>query len=215
MKTGDTIWLLLLALVTAILIVPFTHGAFMHATNAHPYLMGFAKFAILATMGEWLTIRILKGKWMAPSGAVIKTIIWGVIGMAVVMMFSLFNQGVIGATAMGLLPKASGFMGGLLVAFFTSALMNLTFGPVFMAAHRITDTWIDQRSGQNNEGTVIDTIDWPGFIRFVVGKTIPFFWIPAHTVVFLLPPQYRVIAAAYLSIALGLILAYARRKKIN
>ena len=46
-------------------------------------------------------------------------------------------------------------------------------------------------------------------MTFVVGKTIPFFWIPAHTVTFLLPPEYRVFVAALLSIALGLILALA------
>lgn len=58
---------------------------------------------------------------------------------------------------------------------------------------------------------VVKTIDWYGFIRFVVLKTIPFFWIPAHTVTFLLPAEYRVLAAAFLSIALGGILASAKR----
>ena len=95
--------------------------------------------------------------------------------------------------------------------------MNLTFAPVFMAVHRFTDTYIDMRS-ENKSVTmaqVMDEIDWKGFIRFVVGKTVPLFWIPAHTITFLLPVQYRVISAAYLSIALGLILAYARRKNTN
>ena len=59
---------------------------------------------------------------------------------------------------------------------------------------------------------VTDRIDWRGFIGFVVLKTIPFFWIPAHTVTFLLPPEYRILVAALLSIALGAILAYAKRK---
>jgi uncharacterized membrane protein YraQ (UPF0718 family) len=39
------------------------------------------------------------------------------------------------------------------------------------------------------------------------------FWIPVHTLVFLLPAVYRVIAAALLSIALGVILAFANTKK--
>lgn len=214
MNKGDLIWILMLAAITAILIVPGSHESFVEATNSHPYLMGFAKFAVLATMGELLTLRILTGMWTIPAGVIYKVAIWGVIGMSVVLMFSLFNQGVIATAGKGLLPVVPGFMGKLLVAFLTSALMNLTFGPVFMALHRITDTWID-RHAKNNKGTVsiLDGIDWQGFIRFVVGKTIPFFWIPAHTVVFLLAPQYRVIAAAYLSIALGLILAYARLKK--
>ena len=55
----------------------------------------------------------------------------------------------------------------------------------------------------------VERVDWNRFMAFVVGKTIPFFWIPAHTVTFLLPPEYRVFVAALLSIALGLILALA------
>ncbi|MBK5251987.1 MAG: hypothetical protein JJE29_05070 [Peptostreptococcaceae bacterium] len=53
------------------------------------------------------------------------------------------------------------------------------------------------------------------FVSFVLAKTIPFFWIPAHTLTFLLPGQYRVLAAAMLSIALGLILTLAKIKKTD
>ncbi|HNW48075.1 MAG TPA: hypothetical protein PKK88_00005, partial [Bacteroidales bacterium] len=64
---------------------------------------------------------------------------------------------------------------------------------------------------------VISTIDWPGFLKFVVGKTIPLFWIPAHTITFMLPDQYKVLFAASLSIVLGLILSYAKlsNQKVN
>lgn len=44
-------------------------------------------------------------------------------------------------------------------------------------------------------------------------KTCPYFWIPAHTIVFLLPNQYRVLVSAFLSIALGLLLAIAKKGK--
>jgi len=57
---------------------------------------------------------------------------------------------------------------------------------------------------------LIATIDWDNLIGFVVVKTIPFFWIPAHTIVFMLPGEYRVLVAAYLSIALGIILSYSK-----
>jgi hypothetical protein len=43
-------------------------------------------------------------------------------------------------------------------------------------------------------------------------KTIPLFWIPAHTITFSLPPEYRVLMASFLSIALGGILAFAKRR---
>ncbi len=102
----------------------------------------------------------------------------------------------------------------LLNAFLVSAIMNLTFGPAFMAAHRISDTYIDLRVEglKPSISQVITRIDWPGFYTFVVGKTVPFFWIPAHTITFLLPTVYRVLWAVYLSMALGAILAYARQK---
>jgi len=44
-------------------------------------------------------------------------------------------------------------------------------------------------------------------VNFVLLKTIPFFWIPAHTLTFLLPKEYRIVIAAFLSVVLGVILA--------
>ena len=42
--------------------------------------------------------------------------------------------------------------------------------------------------------------------------TIPLFWIPAQTITFLLPEDYRVLFAAFLSIVLGVLLAIAALK---
>jgi hypothetical protein len=49
--------------------------------------------------------------------------------------------------------------------------------------------------------------------NFVLKKTIPFFWIPAHTITFLMPADFRVLFAALLGIVLGVILAVANMKK--
>ena len=77
--------------------------------------------------------------------------------------------------------------------------MNLSFAPTMMAFHRITDTFIDLKVGNEGEkvtlGQVVKKIDWDGFVSFVLVKTIPIFWIPAHTITFLLPPEYRVLMA--------------------
>jgi hypothetical protein len=215
MRKGDIVWALLFVGIAAFIALPGSHELFVAATNAAPYLMGFVKFAILATMGEFLAIRILRKRWERPLGLAAKVFVWGLIGVLVVLMFGLFSAGVAGATAKGLLPKAPGFWGALLAAFFTSAFMNLTFGPVFMACHRISDTWIDARvQGERlSLGAALGRVEWPAFISFVVGRTIPLFWIPAHTLTFLLPGEYRILAAAFLSIALGAILAFARAKK--
>ena len=217
MKRGDILWSALLLGITALLIIPETHEVFISVTNLHPYLMGFVKFGILASMGELLSIRIVTGKWCKTPGMLYKAGIWGIIGLLSPLMFSIYSNGVSGAVKAHLLVSADGIPGLLLNAFLISAIMNLSFSPVFMAAHRISDTYIDMRfTGQKiTLPEVINKVDWQGFIKFVVGKTVPFFWIPAHTITFMLPPVYRVLAAAYLSIALGIILSYARRRQVQ
>jgi hypothetical protein len=221
MKNKDFLWLSALAAIVFILLYPATNAVFITATQNHPYLMGFVKVSILATMGELLALRIATGDYKKPFGLIYRFIVWGFLGMAFVIVFELFASGVAGAARKGLLPafEAQGQASRILTAFFISSFMNLIFAPTFMALHRVTDTYIDLGEGHMGLilkvklSDVVKKIDWYGFISFVVVKTIPFFWIPAHTVTFLLPGEYRVLIASFLSIALGGILAFAKRKK--
>ena len=209
MKKGDIIWSSVIILIVLFLLIPTTRGIFKDLTAAHPYLMGFIKFSILATMGELLSLRIVKKDWQKPTGLFYRMIVWGFLGMAIVLVFDLFNSGVDAAQSKGLLPGESSTF---LLAFFTSALMNIIFAPTMMAFHRITDTYIEKKSISNNKlnlEKVVSSINWGDFVTFVILKTIPLFWIPAHTIVFLLPDVYRIITAAFLSMALGAILAFA------
>ena len=222
MKSGDLIWLAALCAVSSVMVVPSTHEVFVSATKAHPYLMGFVKFGILATMGELLAIRIAAGAWKAPAGLLYRSMIWGLIGILIVLMFEVFAGGVTGAIKKDLLWSGSDALANKVwTAFWISAIMNLFFGSAFMTLHRITDIYIDLACGETNSrgnvklSAVIARIDWQGLVSFVIFKTIPFFWIPAHTITFLLPPEYRVLMAAYLSVALGAILAYGKRKKAS
>ncbi|MEM3342049.1 MAG: hypothetical protein QW728_05095, partial [Thermoplasmata archaeon] len=110
----------------------------------------------------------------------------------------------------------------ILLAFWTSLLTNIIFAPTMMGLHRITDTWIDIGKGRLSAMAkvslreIINSIDWNNFVGFVVRITIPLFWIPAHTFTFSLPAEYQVLSAAYLSVFLGGILAFAksRQKKL-
>lgn len=216
MKKKDFIWFLGLATVIFILVIKPTREAFGYATKVHPYIMGFIKVSILATMGEILAIRIALGDYKKPVGLIYRFIVWGFLGITFALVFSLFSLGTDAVIKEGLLP-ATDFK--LIPAFFKSALMNLIFAPTFMAFHRITDTYIDLGGGELSRifkvrlSDVIKKIDWDGFISYVVLKTIPIFWIPAHTITFLLPSEYRVLMAALLSIALGGILSFSKRKK--
>ena len=215
-KYGTIIWIAILTIIALFLIIPSTHSIFVSVTGLHPYLMGFIKFAILSIMGEYLANRLVYKKWVKVNGVIFKMCIWGILGVLIVLMFAIFTQGVQGAVEKGLLYIGSSSATPVLRAFYISAIMNLTFAPVFMATHRITDTYIDAYSTHRHRvslSKVIKSIDWSGFLSFVVGKTIPLFWIPAHTITFLLPDEYKVLFAASLSIVLGMILSYAKLKK--
>ncbi len=214
------LWFGTLFTIAAILLHPVTHAMFVAATNSHPYLMGFVKVAILATMGELMALRIVSGKWKKPIGLFYRAFVWGLLGMSFVIIFEIFAGGISGALNKALLPTTSDRgIDQVLFAFFTSAFMNLAFGPTFMFLHRVTDTFIDMGEGSLSRimkiklADVTERIDIHGFISFVVLKTIPIFWIPAHTVTFMLPSEYRVLMASFLSIAMGGILAFAKRRK--
>ena len=101
-----------------------------------------------------------------------------------------------------------------------SVTMNSIFAPVFMTFHKITDTHILATGGTLRGlftpipmGEIMQNLNWRVQWGFVFKKTIPFFWFPAHTITFLLPGEMRVLFAALLGVALGVILAVAARKK--
>ena len=213
MKKGDVIWVAALIGIIAFLLSPITHKGFIVFTTSYPYIAGFLKFSILATMGDLLAFRLVTSDWKIRKGFLFRAFIWGFLGMVIVFIFNFFAAGVTTAMENGILPGAEY---ALAFAFFTSAIMNLTFAPVMMGFHRLTDTYADLKfiEGRKNLKLkqVSDEIDWDNFISFVVLKTIPAFWIPAHTITFLLPSEYRVLVAAFLSITLGAILSFAKAK---
>ena len=126
-------------------------------------------------------------------------------------MFNIFDTGVLSLQEKNILPFNDNIF---FKALFTSVLMNLTFAPTMMAFHRISDTYLELKysSEKATLSTAINNIKWNQFFSFIVLKTIPLFWIPAHTITFLLPSEYRIIFAAILGIFLGLILGLFKNK---
>jgi len=175
---------------------------------------GFIKFSILATMGDLLGVRLVKGDYIIPKGIIYRIIVWGIIGMMVSLVFTIFMGGAAAAQKSGLLPFVNIT---LAQAFFGSAVMNLTFGPMMMVFHRFMDLYIDakyEKLDKINLSVLVDRVDWHSLVEFSWAKTCILFWIPVHTIVFLLPSEYRVLASAFLSIALGLLLALAKKGKV-
>jgi hypothetical protein len=212
-KKGDFLWASVLLIWILILIVPATRTTFIEVTEAHPYMGGFFKFFILASMGDWLGVRILKGEWIIPKGFILKAVVWGILGMMITLVFTVFTAGAGAAQTAGKLP----FEGSKLAqAFFGSTIMNLTFGPMMYIYHKFGDLIIDvSYEKKGNKITVkdlVDRVDWYTIVSFSWLKTCIFIWIPCHTIVFLLPAEYRVLASAFLSILLGIIIAISKKK---
>ena len=187
MKKGDFIWGALFLAFCVVLVIPSSREAFIAFTDTYKLIGGFLKFSILASMGGMLATRVGTGEWTFSSYFLTRAVIWGLFGMLITMIFTIYATGVVKLQEVGLLP----FEGASLAfAFFTATLMNVTFAPTFMYAHRITDTYLDMRHEAVQDITltkIVQRIDTVGFVTFVVMKTIPIFWIPAHTLTFLLP----------------------------
>lgn len=198
---------------TAVLCVSEWREVFTLLTTQHPFVMGFAKFALLATAGELIAARMASGSFRVPCKIVYRFVIWGLIGMWITLMMKAFNT--FAASGMLPLPEAEGWR-RLLIAFYTSVIMNTGFGPTFMALHKCSDCYLERWSQGLSKGItdVIDAVDWKRFATFTIGKTVPFFWIPAHTLTFLLPGQYQVVSAAFLSVALGILLNLKRKERV-
>ena len=190
-------------------------------------IMSFIKFAFLATLGEVIGLRIKTGQYFKKGfGIIPRAIIWGFIGISIKVAFIIFVAGTpIFLEYVGLENATEAIKGDftwkkLLTSFSISFALNVVYAPIMMTFHKITDTHI-----VNNGGTlkvlitpikfrkIFENLNWDVQWNFIFKKTIPFFWIPAHTITFLLPEEFQILFAALLGIVLGIILSIASIKK--
>jgi hypothetical protein len=194
----------------------------------HAYMASFIKFAFLATFGECIGLRIRSGKYYQKGfGLIPRAIVWGFLGVSIKMAFVIFGEGA------PFLLKTLGISFPfenpgdilrqpwfswlkILSAFSVSTTLNLFFAPVFMTFHKITDMHIIETKGTLrgfftpiNFRRQFMELDWSTIWNFIFKKTIPLFWIPAQTLNFMLPEEYRVLFAAFLSVVLGVLLSVA------
>ncbi|MDD3686176.1 MAG: hypothetical protein PHE56_05355 [Bacteroidales bacterium] len=197
---------------------------FYNTFNAeHGMIMSFIKFAILATLGESIGLRIKNGVYNQKGfGLIPRAIVWGFLGLWIKLAFVVFASGTpVFLTYMGMENAIPALKGDLswakvFVAFCISTAMNTTFAPVFMTLHKITDTHIMNNGGTIGGllkpikfGEIFPSLNWKVQWGFVFKKTIPFFWIPAHTITFCLPESMQILFAALLGIVLGVLLSIA------
>lgn len=226
MKRADAaVILAAAAAVVPFLISPAALAAFEGFNRNHGFAAGFLKFAVLATFGECLALRIREGVYNKTGfGVLPKAVVWGFLGMGIYGAFVIFSAGTPKLVEYAFeiprpIPGTSFSSAALCHAVGISICMNLVFAPVMMTLHRMTDMHISSGSGRlsilatpMNSAELLAAIDWKVMWGFVFKKSIPLFWIPAHTITFLLPQEYRILFAALLGVALGLILALAAQK---
>jgi len=225
MKLKDLVF----AGIFAVIFVPFfifpeAFEWFKSMTKEQGLLMSALKFGILATLGECLGLRIKTGNYYHKGfGILPRALVWGFLGLFIFVAFAVFKTGV-----STMLEKVFGLEGSiaslqgefssvkLITSFFISFFLNIIFAPVMMTFHKITDTHIDRNGGKLScfakcipMGQIMTDINWKVQWGFVFKKTIPFFWIPAHTITFILPGEFQVLFAALLGVVLGVILAVA------
>lgn len=204
-RKNDKLISLGVLLLTVIFVFVFTRNFFLSFAHDYVIIGGFIKFFFLASMGDFVGLRLRTGSWSVPNKIIQKAIVWGLIGAIIGIVFTIFSSGVLELQSRGVLP----FEGvAFATAFFTSVFMNLIFAPTMMSFHRISDQYLDSDGSFTH---AIKEVNWVHFYKVVLFKTVPLFWIPAHTITFLLPDEYRIIFAAVLGIALGLLLSLFRK----
>lgn len=181
-------------------------------SKAHPFIMGFLKVAFLATFGEMIKVRGKTGSYKV-SHLGIRFFVWGLYGILFSVAFPLFDAGVKGLINAGLWfgsAVPANMEMKLLLAFSCSFMINMVFAYPMMLSHEWFNMLIAKKrfvgGAEFMEG--IDKHLWGSFIP----KSIIVFWIPAHTVTFSLPGEYRILMAAGLSVALGFLLTLKPKK---
>ena len=167
--------------------------------QANPILSTIIQFAILGTIGEiiskWLVQKSFKYPFTFPM-TLWKMAVWAVLGVGTKYAFQGFSGFVNALMAKNMWPD---FQAGTFgYAFSLSALMNLQFGLFLVIMHRVLDNLPEKKKNWKNLDKSMYSLLW--------------FWIPAHTVTFLVQDALRIGLAALWSIALGLILGFFNRK---
>ncbi len=223
-KKNDILFItLIMASFLPFLLSEVIFNSYIKFNHDHGLIASFIKFALLATLGEVIGLRIKTGEYYQKGfGIIPRMIVWGILGFTIKIAFVIFATGTpvflesIGLSNAQLVMNKPFSFDKLLVAASISIAMNVVYAPVMMTLHKITDMHIISTGGTiagfftpiKFRKLFVD-LDWNIQWNFVFKKTIPFFWIPAHTITFLLPPDFRVLFAALLGIALGAILAVA------
>ena len=173
-------------------------GTYLTWVQQNPLLSAAIQFAILGTLGEIISFSLQSRRLALPCSWIqlaAKLLAWALLGVIIKYAFAGMKGFTHALVDNKLLPSffGQGFGWALAVSVFT----NLFFGPQMMAFHRLEDNLILGRKGFAGITTAWKTLIW--------------FWIPAHTVTFLLPNDLQIGLAALWSLVLGIILGSTKK----
>jgi len=157
------------------------------------------QFGILGTLGEIISIYIKRSKISTmgnPIQFILKILAWAVMGIVIKYGFTGMKGFTDTLISKGLLFNMK--HGTLAWAFFMSLFTNLFFGPQMMLFHRLEENFIMWKWSFSGIKNAWFTLIW--------------FWIPAHTLTFMLPAEYQIGLAALWSVALGIIMGISSQK---
>lgn len=170
---------------------------YIEYVKAYPIITSMIQFAILGTLGDIVSHWIIKKRIFNPYNPKIilfKIIEWAILAVFIKYAFVGFNGFVESLIAHDYLPN----LNGIGKSFAISTSMNLQFGPFLVIMHRVLDNLIAKQNNWKNLDKGFYSLLW--------------FWIPAHTITFILPKEFQIGLAAIWSLALGIILGFFYRK---
>ena len=171
-------------------------NTYIEIVTAFPIYSAMVQFAILGTLGDVISKWMQQGKIFLPykwAIIVLKMIEWAVIAITIKYAFVGFQGFVDNLVEHQLVPE----LGKFGRAFAVSVTMNLQYGLFLVIFHRFLDNLIARQKNWKNIDKGMLSLIW--------------FWIPAHTVTFMLDKPYQIGLAAIWSVVLGIILGFYNR----
>jgi hypothetical protein len=173
---------------------------YIELVTAQPIITAIIQFVVLGTLGDAVSHWIVERRIFSPydlKTLILKFIEWSILAVMIKYAFIGFHGFVESLIDNNYLPQLE----GIGKSFAISTSMNLQFGPLLVIMHRLMDNLIAGKQNWKNLDKGFYSLLW--------------FWIPAHTVTFILPKEFQIGLAALWSLALGIILEFYNRKASN
>lgn len=175
-------------------------NTYIELVKTYPIYSAMIQFAVLGTLGDIISKWMQRGTVFIPykfSVIFLKMLEWAFLAITIKYAFVGFQGFIDSLISHRFLPELSSFGS----AFSISVAMNLQFGLLLVILHRFLDNLISQENNWKNIDKGMFSLIW--------------FWIPAHTITFMLDKPYQIGLAAIWSLVLGIILGYFNKNKVT